>query len=128
MAQASILIVEDQVIVALELQDALEAAGYTVVGPAGRVDEALRLSRSQRIDAAVLDYDLHGQKVLPVARALKSRGVPYVLVTGYAAESLGDLSGAPHMQKPVRGEAVVRAVDALVGHPELQKRLSGEAR
>jgi CheY-like chemotaxis protein len=116
-AQASILIVEDQVIVALELQDALEAAGYTVVGPAGRVDEALKLSRSQRIDAAVLDYDLHGQKVLPVARALKSRGVPYVLVTGYAAESLGDLSGAPHMQKPVRGEAVVRAVDALVGHP-----------
>lgn len=116
MAQGSVLVVEDQVIVALELQDALEAAGYTVVGPAGRLDEALRLGRSRQIDAAVLDYDLHGEKVVPLAQMLKERGVPFVLVTGYTADSLDELRGAPHMQKPVRGEAVVRLVDSLVRH------------
>ena len=115
-ALASILVVEDQIVLALELQDALEAAGYAVIGPAGYLDEALRLTDSPRIDAAVLDYDLHGQKVLPVARALKLRGVPFILVTGYPAESLEYL-GAPHMQKPVRGEAVVRAIATLIGRP-----------
>lgn len=113
-ALASILVVEDQIVVALELQDALEAAGYTVIGPAGHLDEALRLTDSRQIDAAVLDYDLHGQKVLPVARALKLRGVPFILVTGNSADSVEDL-GAPHMQKPVRGEAVVRAIATLIG-------------
>jgi len=113
-ALASILVVEDQIVVALELKDALEAAGYAVIGPAGHLDEALRLTHSRQIDAAVLDYDLHGQKVLPVARALKRRGVPFILVTGYSAESLANL-GAPHMQKPVRSEAVVRAIATLIG-------------
>lgn len=114
MAQGVVLVVEDQVIVALELQDALEAAGYTVVGPTGRLDEALRLGRSRQIDAAVLDYDLHGEKVVPLARMLKERGIPFVVVTGYAADSLDQMQGTLHMQKPVRGETIVRVVDSLI--------------
>lgn len=84
-----VLIVEDAVLLALELETGLSDAGAQVIGPAYELDEALALL-DQQIDAAVLDANLNGLSVMPVAEALAARGVPFVFATGY-----GDAGGAP---------------------------------
>lgn len=84
-----VLIVEDAVLLALELETGLADAGATVVGPAYELEEAMALL-DQPIDAAVLDANLNGLSVMPVAEALAARGVPFVFATGY-----GDTGGAP---------------------------------
>jgi PAS domain S-box-containing protein len=84
-----VLIVEDAVLLALELETGLSDAGAEVVGPAYELDEAMALL-DQKIDVAVLDANLNGLSVIPVAEALAARGVPFVFATGY-----GDAGGAP---------------------------------
>ncbi len=84
-----VLIVEDAVLLALELETGLSDAGAHVVGPAYELAEAMALL-DQDIDAAVLDANLNGLSVMPVAEALAARGVPFVFATGY-----GDAGGAP---------------------------------
>lgn len=87
---ARVLIVEDAVLLAMELETGLSDAGAEVVGPAYELDEAMALL-DQKIDAAVLDANLNGLSVIPVAEALAARGVPFVFATGY-----GDAGGAPN--------------------------------
>jgi PAS domain S-box-containing protein len=84
-----VLIVEDAVLLALELETGLSEAGAEVVGPAYELAEAMALL-DQQIDVAVLDANLNGLSVIPVAEALAARGVPFVFATGY-----GDAGGAP---------------------------------
>src|SRR5690606_40064815 len=79
---ARVLIVEDAVLLALELETALSEAGAEVVGPAYELEEALALL-DRPIDAAVLDANLNGRSVSPVAEALAARKVPFVFATGY---------------------------------------------
>ncbi|HYC04903.1 MAG TPA: response regulator [Azospirillaceae bacterium] len=89
-----VLVVEGQALLALEMVDALEALECDVVGPAGSLEQALTVGSSDRIDAAVLDLDLRGQGVQPLAHLLGARGVPF-LVSGERAGGL-DLPGGPH--------------------------------
>lgn len=86
---ARVLIVEDAVLLALELETGLSEAGAAVIGPAYELAEAMALL-DQPIDAAVLDANLNGLSVMPVAEALAARGIPFVFATGY-----GDAAGAP---------------------------------
>lgn len=86
---ARVLIVEDAVLLALELDTGLSEAGATVIGPAYELEEAMALL-DQPIDAAVLDANLNGRSVTPVAEALHARGIPFVFATGY-----GETGGAP---------------------------------
>ena len=85
-----ILVVEDEYLVAQVVVDYLEDAGAEVVGPFGRIDEALACigDHHSTLDAAVLDVNLHGQKSYPIADALASINVAFVFTTGYAGESL----------------------------------------
>ena len=85
MKSSRILLVEDEALIAMDTEDALVDAGYAVVGPADRLDTALALARAAPIDAAVLDVNLAGSMVWPVATALQQRGIPYVLLTGFGA-------------------------------------------
>jgi len=111
---ARVLIVEDAVLLALELETGLSEAGASVVGPAYELDEALALL-DQPIDAAVLDANLNGHSVLPVAEILAERGIPFVFATGY-----GDNGGAPGgfnapvIRKPYDVTQVAAAVAALL--------------
>lgn len=84
----SILVVEDEALVAMLLEDALLDAGCTVLGPATSVGQALALLRGARPAAAVLDLNLSGETSEPVADALVALGVPFIVVTGYGAEGL----------------------------------------
>jgi len=98
-----ILIVEDDFFVGQALSCVLELAGATVFGPIGWLDEAIEYINAEvgRVDGAVLDVNLHGEKSYPIAALLQRLGVPFVFATGYGADSL-DVQYAHHarVEKP----------------------------
>lgn len=112
---ARVLIVEDAVLLALELETGLSEAGATVVGPAYELEEAMALL-DEPIDAAVLDANLNGRSVTPVAEVLHKRGVPFVFATGYgeAGSAPGGFDTAPVIRKPYDVTQVAAAVADLL--------------
>ena len=108
-----VLVVEDESLVAMLLETILEDMGCTPVGPASNIDEGEALARDEAaLDAALLDVNVAGRQVFPVAAALKARGVPFVFSTGYGEGGLPDeWRGNPTIQKPST-EAAIR--DALM--------------
>jgi CheY-like chemotaxis protein len=97
----SVLLVEDEPIVAWLLKDMLVDLGLVVVGPAASVNQALAMIDAEPIDMAVLDVNLKGQMSYPIADVLVARGVPFVFSTGYDIDRL--LAGYrtfPALQKP----------------------------
>jgi len=97
-----ILIVEDDVFVAEGLKLYLEAEEAVVLGPVASVVAAIDLlAACQRLDGAALDVNLEGTLAFPVADALSERGVPFVFMTGYGAESIpGRFASVPTCTKP----------------------------
>jgi CheY-like chemotaxis protein len=111
---ARILLVEDEALVAMMLEDMLLDLGCVVVGPAARVEEAMLLVQDEAIDAAVLDVNLANETVIPVARALAERGVPFVFGTGYARlDVLGDFADRPVLHKPYRASELSEAIRSI---------------
>jgi CheY-like chemotaxis protein len=108
-----VLVVEDESLVAMLLETILEDMGCTPVGPASTVDEGLAIATGgEPLDAALLDVNVAGRQVFPIARALKDRAVPFVFSTGYGEGGLPDeWRGQATIQKPFT-EAAVR--DALM--------------
>lgn len=103
-----ILIVEDEPLLAFDLAQHVGEAGFAVVGPASSVQAALSLIEREGCDAAVLDVNLGRETAEPVALALKSRGTPFVILSGYsrAQHPLG-FAGAPALTKPARPAELV---------------------
>lgn len=112
----SILVVEDEVLVAMEMEDRLTALGYTVIGPAPSVAEANELLDRVTPCAALLDVNLGDETVAPIARRLKEGNIPYALVTGYARLALNDpaLRDSPRLSKPVADRDLERMLQQLV--------------
>lgn len=108
-----ILIVEDEYIIASDLACAMEEEGAEVIGPAGSVERALEIVEAERrgFDAAVLDVNLRGRRVYPVADALTARGIPFVFATGYDWGVIPDsYAGVPRCEKPVDKAVLARLV------------------
>lgn len=104
----NILIVEDEFFIALELEDAFVGAGASVIGPVATVAEALALlDRAPALDAAVLDINLQGEMIFPVADRLLARDIPFVFATGYELTSIPTAyDKVTRCEKPVNAEAV----------------------
>jgi len=105
-----VLIVEDEYVVASDLVSLLKDAGAMVAGPVASVGDALLLvtDGENGLDAAVLDVNLHGERVFPVADALADRGVPLVFTTGYDESVIPTAyASVPRCEKPVDHEALV---------------------
>jgi CheY-like chemotaxis protein len=103
----SILVVEDEFLLAEAMADALIALGVQVVGPVGDLAAALALASAAKIDGAVLDINLRGEMVFPLADALAERGVPYIFATGYEQDSIPErFRAAPTVSKPVDVQAL----------------------
>ena len=83
-----VLVVEDEVLIAMEIEAALRDGGCEVLGPAGDIEEATRLIGGEHCDAALLDANLNGRKVDAIAAALTREGVPFAFITGYGADGL----------------------------------------
>ena len=112
-----ILVVEDDFFLAQHLQFELEDAGAIVLGPEPSVRLALeRIVGESRVDGAVLDVNLGGEQVHPVADALAARRVPFLFATGHRDEQLGErYPDAPRLDKPFNMRELVRALADLVG-------------
>ena len=98
-----VLVAEDDYLLAGELRNWLAGKGAVVIGPVPRVEVALELiGRSSRMSLAILDINLQGRMVWPVADALTAWRIPFVLVTGYDAEVIPRAyAQAPHAEKPI---------------------------
>jgi len=107
-----VLIVEDDFLLASYSAKVLENEGARIVGPAASVEKALALLGSETPDAALLDVNLNGETTLAVADALRVRGVPFVVVTGYGEDDLQSdaLRDAPRLEKPIQAKSLFRAV------------------
>jgi CheY-like chemotaxis protein len=95
-----VLVVEDEPMIALELQDQLEDLGCVVVGTAARLDRAMQLARDVAFDVALLDVSLFDASSLPVAEAVASRKLPMIFATGYGRQGVPDAFTAPVLEKP----------------------------
>ncbi len=123
LAGRRVLLVEDEVLVAMLLEDVLRDAGCAVVGPVGRLSDAVAAARDEQIDAALLDVNLAGQKVFPAAAILAGRGVPFLLLTGYGGTALPpDAPPWPVCAKPFRPSELVERLSALMADGEAHAR------
>lgn len=117
-AGRNVLIVEDEAMIAMQLEDDLIDAGCAVVGPVPSVRSALRLIERERIDAAIIDYHLADGDSCPIADMLGRRGVPFLFMTGHAAEDLPPrCRDIKVLFKPVRAAALMQALAALLEEP-----------
>ena len=109
-----VLVVEDEMMVSMLIEDMLGDLGCTVVGPASRLEEALKLAREADLDCAVLDVNLGGQPIFPLADLLREKGAPFAFATGYGDAGLRDVDrGSPVLQKPFREGDLVRVLGEL---------------
>ena len=110
-----ILLVEDDYFIVQDLARAFSAAGAEVVGPAATLPDALRLvASSGALDGAVLDINLQGEMVYPLADVLMNRGVAFVLSTGYDREAIPSrFDSIIRCEKPVSPEQVAKSLFGL---------------
>jgi PAS domain S-box-containing protein len=104
-----VMVVEDEALVAMVVSDAMTDLGYQVVGPFSRPPDAIAAVKDGNIAAAILDINLAGTPVYPVAEELTRRGIPFVFVTGYGIESIDKrFCDIPVLQKPIERETLQR--------------------
>ncbi len=108
-----ILILEDEVLLAIEAAETIEEIGGIVLGPVHRIDAALKLLENERPDAALLDVNIHGHPSTPVAERLAMHGIPFILATGYGAQNQVTGSAAV-IDKPYNRRAVQSAVTRML--------------
>lgn len=95
-----ILVVEDEFLVAAMLEDMLADLGAVVVGPAATIAKGLELSATAALDAAILDVNVNGVRIDPVAEALSTRGIPIVFATGYREITVPSAAATALLEKP----------------------------
>ncbi|HEX2216475.1 MAG TPA: response regulator [Xanthobacteraceae bacterium] len=109
-----VLVVEDEILIGMLLEDMLGDLGYEVAATASRVDEAVKLAHEVSVDAAILDVNLNGQDVYPVAEVLAARGIPFVFATGYGERGLPQAyHERPTLPKPFQQETLGRKLAGL---------------
>lgn len=120
LAGMRVLLVEDEMLVAVMLEDILVDLGCAVIGPAGSVAKALELIEGEALDGALLDVNLNGEEVYPAAKALAARGIPFVFVTGYGDTGVDDqrYGGVPVVQKPFRPATLGRVLADRIARKE----------
>jgi RNA polymerase sigma-70 factor (ECF subfamily) len=110
-----VMVVEDEIWIAMALEEAVRDAGFEVVGPVGRLQDAIELARSQTIDAALLDIRLDREMVFPVADILLDRDVPFAFVTAFSeSEIQRPHQGRPVWNKPINRSQFRHDIEALV--------------
>lgn len=116
-----ILVVEDEALIAVMVEDMLVEMGCIVVGPAATIEQALALARSEQLDGAVLDVNVRGERIDPVADALSARGVSMLFATGYGEVKLASGAAATVIDKPYTQDKLARGLAAAMGAQQLRR-------
>ena len=124
-----ILLVEDEVLVAMMIQDCLTEWGHSVVGPASKASEALRLAENTEYDAAILDINLGDGTAYAIANVLSHRRIPFIFITGYESDSIDKrFSAVPVLQKPIETQALREILVSKQAIPPLTAKAVGPDR
>jgi CheY-like chemotaxis protein len=117
LSNRKVLVVEDEMMIAMLIEDMLDEFGCKLVGPATNVPRALDLIGKEQVEIAVLDLNLDGQDTYAIADALQQKNVPFIFATGYGLTGLRPEYGdRPVLQKPFQTKDLeVALVDALAG-------------
>lgn len=115
MSPPKVLVVEDSLIVAIDVEETLRAEGYDVVGPAATLRRGLELAAAPGLSAALLDVNLGGEQVFPIAAKLREQNIPFIFLTGYDADSSfpETFKGSPCLQKPVENNELLKELSHL---------------
>ena len=114
------LVAEDSLLILIALEMLLDLNNVQIVGPASTLAETLALAETGGFEIAILDVNLHGEMIFPVAELLKQRRIPFVFTTGYAPDSVipPRFSSTPSIQKPYQAGALMVLIEqafALAG-------------
>jgi DNA-binding response OmpR family regulator len=110
-----VFVVEDEPMIRMMLTDMLEELGCRVVAEAGDVEEAAKLARSADFDLAILDVNLRGKLITPVADLIKARELPIIFATGYGSGGLPEgFREFPALSKPFQLETLAAAIDGVI--------------
>jgi CheY-like chemotaxis protein len=110
-----VFLVEDEIMIRMMVADMLEELGYSVAAEAGRIEEALELVQRTEFDIAIMDINLHGEPVFPVAKSIKKRNRPFIFATGYNASILPDeFRDRPALQKPFQIETLGKLLEDTI--------------
>ena len=115
----SVFLVEDEVMIRMMVADMLEELGYKVAAEAGDITEALRLADATQFDIAILDVNVNGKVISPVADLIKAKGCPFIFATGYGSSGLPEqYRDRPALQKPFQLDALAKTIEAALrgGH------------
>ena len=111
----SILIVEDEPLIAMMLEDFIQSLGHQVSGNCDSVSAALKEVETGEFDLAILDINLKGESVWPVASALRGKGTPFVLATGgHVDPPPAEFAGVPTIEKPYTIDRVTPIIEAVL--------------
>jgi len=114
-APARILVVEDESLIRMLLEDLLADLGHEVAATASSVGAARELAETGEFDAAILDVNLEGEEVFPVADILAARNLPFVFASGYGHAALPEkFRGRPTLQKPFQAQQLEDALNSLL--------------
>jgi DNA-binding response OmpR family regulator len=105
-------LVEDEVMIRMMVADMLQELGYSVAAEAGEINEAIRLAQSTKFDFAILDVNVNGKVISPVADLIRARNLPFIFATGYGSSGLPEeYRDRPALQKPFQIETLARVID-----------------
>ena len=111
----SVFLVEDEVMIRMMVADMLEELGYRVAAEAGEINEALKLAQSTDFDFAILDVNVNGKVISPVADLIKARNRPFIFATGYGSSGLPEqYRDRPALQKPFQLETLAQMIDTTL--------------
>src|SRR3977135_417741 len=111
----SVFLVEDEGMIRMMGAGMLEELGYSVAAEAGEIGEAVRLAQSTEFDLAILDVNVNGKVITPVAELIKARNRPFIFATGYGSSGLPEeYRDRPALQKPFQLETLARMIESAL--------------
>jgi CheY-like chemotaxis protein len=112
-----VLIAEDNLFAAMELEKVLVDLGYEPIGPVAQLDQAMRLAQQESLDGALLDIDLRGELVFAVAEELERRRIPVIFASGYDTNDMfpDRFVQHPRLRKPFGENEIRRVLEAAIG-------------
>jgi CheY-like chemotaxis protein len=108
----SVFLVEDEVMIRMMVADMLAELGYSIAAEAGEISEAIKLAQSTDFDLAILDVNVNGKVISPVADLIRARNRPFIFATGYGSSGLPEeYRDRPSLQKPFQIETLARVIE-----------------